>query len=221
MVHALRNFMTSQRGLVILGVALIGITIALPLIYAQTSNTRSVTAGTATDVTCAAACISTTEIEAGAVTGGAAGVISDGTIVNADISAIADIVGTKLLADTINGDRLADTIVLDVLTTIDTTTNAGANLEIGTAATAAGIKAILTGSSAAAQNFQVGLAVTVTGAAAGDVAYCSGNAADVDDNVSVTVGQVTTNTVTVNILDEGGAGTTTSQQIFCIVFDIT
>ena len=118
MVHALRNFMNSQRGLVILGIALVGITIALPLIHAQTSNTRPVAAGTATDVACAAPCISAGEIAAGAVSGGVGGVISDGTITGADIAALGIDASGDFAAGVVDSAALADAISLPTSLTL-------------------------------------------------------------------------------------------------------
>ena len=127
----------------------------------------------------------------------------------------------RIGADTIDGAQLTDTIVLDVLTTIDTTTNAGANLEVGTAATAVGIKAILAGSLAGqaigANNTSV--TVTVTGAATGDIAFCT--AQDADDVLSIdNIGEISTDSVVV-IVDGDGTATGTNGIVDCIVFDIT
>lgn len=208
MVHALRNFISSQRGLVILSVALVGITIALPLIYAQTSNTRLVTAGVATDVACAAPCISTAEIVAGAVTGGAAGVISDGTITGADIAALgidasgdfaAGVVNDAAIATGITVSKLGDTAgITDIL--------------FGTASLAA--VAIAAGAGQA-------VTVTITGAdITNDVVWCSLETAAADALVLSQATITGANTVTAVVTNASGISVTpaVTDDVFCLVF---
>lgn len=124
--------------------------------------------------------------------------IQDGTIANADISTTADIVGTKLLADTINADRLADTIALDAATAI--TTSGTSTLTLGgTGATAFGrfIAAELAyvhgAFTAGAENCATS---ALTGVAAGDIAVA---APDFDMTDGVTISRVAPGTAVVEI----------------------
>jgi len=109
----------------------------------------------------------------------------------------------KIAANDVTSAKLADAIELPT------------SLKVG--ASGVTIKAILSGTEATpAVGFDT---VTVTGAASGDVAFCSFSL-DGDDVESVEVGEITTDTVQVLITDDA-AGPDNMAALHCIVFDIT
>jgi len=120
-----------------------------------------------------------------------------------------------------DGTELADTITLDTLTTIDTTT---AGLRIDKGNTGATIFQILFGFALAAQGL---VDVTVTGAGtAGDVFFCSVTLDTNDDWEIIALGEMdVTGTITVELNDKtdqtaDGSGAPDAN-VVCIVFDRT
>jgi len=120
---------------------------------------------------------------------------------------------TTITAGAVNGAELADAIVLDAPTSIT-----GNTLTIESAGGDSGIafKGILSGTTADA-GVAGNVVVTVTGAATGDLAFCS--IRDTDDiDRTATVDAITANTVTVAL---SGTNTGANTFIDCLVFDIT